>query len=247
MSLFINLRTFSDYSIGQSVIKLTDLAKYCQEKNIPAIALTDYNNLFGSLEFSLECIKVGVQPIIGAVITININSDENKNFSDILLLSKNKRGYENLIKLITNCYLNDSITPHITFTDLFNHSDGLILLSGSNNSPIEKLFNLGKKEEAKNIIKSFNSNFQNNFYLELSRSENYFNYEFDKFIKNIALEKNIPIVATNPTQYIKQTMQDALDTLICITKGRYLIEEERKKANPNYYLKSKISDGKIIF
>ncbi len=238
MSLFINLRTFSDYSIGKSVIKLNDLAKHCQEKSIPAIALTDYNNLFGSLEFSLECIKVGVQPIIGAVITINIGTENNNNLCDILLLSKNRCGYENLMKLVTTCYLNDSIIPHVTLTDLFDNFDGLILLSGSNNSPIEKLFNLEKKEEAKKIIELFNHNFQNNFYLELSRSDNDFDYEFDKFIKNIAIEKNIPIVATNSTQYIKQTMQDALDTLMCITTSRYLIEEERNKANPEAYLKS---------
>ena len=236
--MFINLRTFSDYSIGQSVIKLSDLAKHCHKKNIPAIALTDYNNLFGSLEFSLECIKVGVQPIIGAIITINVGTEDNKNLCDILLLSKSRCGYENLMKLITTCYLNDSVIPHITLTDLFDNSDGLILLSGNNGSPIEKLFNLEKKEEAKKLIELFNYNFQNNFYLELSRSDNYFDYEFDKFIKNIALEKNIPIVATNPTQYISQTMQDALDTLICITTGRYLIEEERNKANPEAYLKS---------
>ena len=188
MSLFINLRTFSDYSIGKSVIKLNDLAKHCKEKSIPAIALTDYNNLFGSLEFSLECIKAGVQPIIGAVITINIGTENNNNLCDILLLSKNRCGYENLMKLVTTCYLNDSIIPHVTLTDLFDNSDGLILLSGSNNSPIEKLFNLEKKEEAKKIIELFNHNFQNNFYLELSRSNNDFNYEFDKFIKNIAIE-----------------------------------------------------------
>ena len=71
MSLFINLRTFSDYSIGKSVIKLPDLAQHCLDKAIPAVALTDYNNLFGSLEFSLECQKKGIQPIIGTVITIN--------------------------------------------------------------------------------------------------------------------------------------------------------------------------------
>ena len=59
MQLFINLRTFSDYSIGKSVIKLPDLAKHCLDKIIPAIALTDYNNLFGSLEFSLECQNSG--------------------------------------------------------------------------------------------------------------------------------------------------------------------------------------------
>ncbi len=238
MQLFINLRTFSDYSIGKSVIKLPDLAKHCFDKIIPAVALTDYNNLFGSLEFSLECQKKGVQPIIGSVVTVNFGTREEESFADILLLVKSCLGYENLMKLISNCYLNNPDTPHVLLNDLFDNSEGLIVLCGSNNSPIEKLFYLDKKEEASQLADVLLSNLKDNLYLEITRSDNKFNYEFDEFIKKLAIDKNIPIVATNPTHYISQTMQDALDALICITEGRYLVEEERNKACSDGYFKS---------
>ncbi len=238
MQLFINLRTFSDYSIGKSVIKLPDLAKHCFDKIIPAIALTDYNNLFGSLEFSLECQKKGVQPIIGSVVTVNFGTKENENFADILLLVKSRLGYENLMKLISDCYLNNPHIPHILLDDLFDNSEGLLILCGSNNSPIEKLFYLGRKEEARQLTDILLSKFKGNLYLELTRLDSKFNPEFDAFIKKLAIDKDIPIVATNPTHYISQTMQDALDALICITQSRYLVEEERNKACADGYFKS---------
>ena len=238
MSLFINLRTFSDYSIGKSVIKLPDLAQHCLDKAIPAIALTDYNNLFGSLEFSLECQKKGIQPIIGTVITINFGTSEKEIFADILLLVKNKLGYENLMKLVSDCYLNSPHKPHIVLNNLLDNSEGLIILCGNNGSPIEKLFYLGRKKETRQFIDTLLENFKENIYLELTRLENKFDYEFDKFIKEVAIDKDIPIVATNPTYYINQTMQDALDALICITEGRYLVEEERNKACSDGYFKS---------
>jgi DNA polymerase-3 subunit alpha len=241
MSAYINLRTYSDYSIGKSVIKIQDLAEHCLNKRIPAVALTDYNNLFGSLEFSLECQKKGIQPIIGSVITI-IYNDEECEYADVLLIAKTRAGYENLMKLVSNCYLRNidpTSPPHILLQNLLEHSEDLIILCGSNNSPIEKLFNSGKKDEAKDFANILLEKFKDNFFLEISRAGEKCNHEFDKFIAEIALEKSIPIVATNPTQYISQTMQDALDALICITEGRYLIEDDRNKADSESYFKSK--------
>ena len=241
MSAYINLRTYSDYSIGKSVIKIQDLAEHCLNKRIPAVALTDYNNLFGSLEFSLECQKKGIQPIIGSVITI-IYNDEECEYADVLLIAKTRAGYENLMKLVSNCYLRNidpTSPPHILLQNLLEYSEDLIILCGSNNSPIEKLFNSDKKDEAKDFASILLEKFKDNFFLEISRAGEKCNHEFDKFIAEIALEKSIPIVATNPTQYISQTMQDALDALICITEGRYLIEDDRNKADSENYFKSK--------
>ena len=238
MKIFINLRTFSDFSIGKSVIKLPDLASYCFNKSIPAVALTDYNNLFGSLEFSLECQSKGVQPIIGSVVTIDFGNQENKRFGNILLLVKNHVGYQNLMHLVSSCYTNNAHYPYISLDSLFERYDGLIVLCGSNDSPIEKLFHLEKKEEACQFIDALLKRFQENLYLEISRCSNQLDYSFDKFLQNIAVKKNIAMVATNSTHYINEEMQEALDALICITEGRYLVEEERRKSYSDECLKS---------
>ncbi|WPX96296.1 DNA polymerase III subunit alpha [Candidatus Bandiella woodruffii] len=242
MSNYINLRTYSDYSIGKSVIKVQDLAEHCFKSHIPAVALTDFNNLFGSLEFSLECQKKGVQPIIGSVLTLNYGN-EKEQYANILLIAKTREGYENLMKLVSNCYLGNTdhtTPPHVLLEDIFENSKGLIALCGSNNSPMEQLFYADKHEAAKDLVNLLLENFQDNLFLELTRTENHeHQYEFEKFLATVALEKSIPIVATNPAQYINQTMQDALDALICITEGRYLIEDDRNKAGSESYFKSK--------
>ena len=241
--LYINLRTSSEYSIGKSVIKIPELAEYCLKGHIPAVGIADYNNLFGSLEFSLECQKRGVQPIIGSVVTIdysnNYNKRERQKYGDVLLIAKTRAGYENLMKLISDCYLKNSdpsSSPHISINEVLEKSDDLILLCGSNNSPFEQLFLTGKGDAAKGFINLLLEKFKENLFLELSRNNR--NYEFDEFLTTVALEKSIPIVATNPTQYITQNMQDALDALICITEGRYLIENDRNKAGSENYFKS---------
>ena len=245
MSTYINLRTYSDYSIGKSVIKIQDLAEHCLKKQIPAVGIADHNNLFGSLEFSLECQKRGVQPIIGSVLTISYHNqgqrEGEKQYADVLLIAKTKVGYENLMKLVSSCYLNHpefSSHPYIFINELLEKSDDLILLCGSNNSPLEQLFLAGKKDLANDFISLLLTKFKGNLFLELSRADENRNYEFDKFLTDIALKESIPIVATNPTQYINQDMQDALDALICIADGRYLIEENRNKAGSEHYFKS---------
>ena len=238
MSYFINLRTLSDYSIGKSVIKIPDLAEYCLQNSIPAIALTDHNNLFGSLEFSLECLKRGIQPIIGCIITVYLQNKEIGNIiGDTIILVKNEIGYRNLIKLMSY-YLMSNTKFRISFNDLLNYSQGLIILCGNNNSLIEKLFYRGKIKEAIELTDILLYHLRKNFYLELSRVRNDMNREFDQFIQTLAIKKNIPIVATNPTNYIKQDMYDALDALMCITENSFLIQEDRKKASFNTYLQS---------
>ena len=64
-SNFIHLRNYSQYSLSRGAIKITDLVNFCYNNKLPAISISDFDNLFGALEFSVECQNYGVQPIIG--------------------------------------------------------------------------------------------------------------------------------------------------------------------------------------
>ena len=65
---FIHLRTQSSYSLAEGALKVKKLISLAKQHNMPAIALTDNNNMFGALEFSIESINNGIQPIIGTSI-----------------------------------------------------------------------------------------------------------------------------------------------------------------------------------
>ena len=87
---FIHLRTLSSYSLAEGGIKINQLVELAVKYNMPAIALTDNNNMYGALEFSLECQKNGVQPIIGTAINI-IDITYNNQPAQINLLVKNEK------------------------------------------------------------------------------------------------------------------------------------------------------------
>ena len=62
---FVHLRVHTAYSLSEGAIRVKELAKLCLGHAMPAVAITDTNNLFGGMDFSLSLRQVGVQPIIG--------------------------------------------------------------------------------------------------------------------------------------------------------------------------------------
>ncbi len=111
---FIHLHLHSAYSLAEGAIKIKDLIDLCVEEKMPAIAVTDSNNLFGAMEFSLEATKRGVQPILGCQITVNEKEQQ------LVLLAQNKNGYNNLCKLSCSAYINENPKQEIyTNYDIF--------------------------------------------------------------------------------------------------------------------------------
>ena len=97
------MRTLSSFSLAEGALKIENIVKLAKKNNMPAIALTDNNNMFGALEFALECAANGIQPIIGA--SINLLNIKNKNkVSQISFLVKNERGYKNLQNAPPNAF-----------------------------------------------------------------------------------------------------------------------------------------------
>ena len=95
---FIHLRTLSSYSLSESALKINDLIKLAKKNNMPAIAITDNNNMFGVFEFALECFNNGIQPIIGTSINLLDVSYKDK-ISQLSFLVKSELGYKNLLHL----------------------------------------------------------------------------------------------------------------------------------------------------
>ena len=105
MNKFVHLRNYSQYSLSKGALRLNDLAKYCFKNKFPAISISDFDNLFGALEFSLECRNFSIQPIIGC----NLYLKSNKLIDGyVLLICKDKVGYQNLLNLVSKSYLENS-------------------------------------------------------------------------------------------------------------------------------------------
>ena len=133
---FIHLRTQSSYSLSESAIKIDKLIDLTKSENMPAVALTDNNNMFGALEFSIKCIQNGIQPIVGTSINIlSLNQSNNKFINQATFIAKNEKGYHNLIKLSSKSHLNNiNDFPGLELKDIYEYKDGLIIFFGGINT-----------------------------------------------------------------------------------------------------------------
>ena len=132
---FIHLRSQSSYSLSESALKIKKLVLLAKKNNMPAIALTDNNNMFGILDFSIECIENSIQPIIGTSINyLDIQTKEHP--SQLNFLVKNEEGYKNLLYLSSISHTAGNNSIGIYDKDLKNHTNGLICYIGGEYNPL---------------------------------------------------------------------------------------------------------------
>ena len=132
---FIHLRTQSSYSLAESTIKINKLVDLAKINNMPAIALTDNNNMFGVLEFSIECQKKGIQPIIGTSINL-LDVSHRGVFSQITFLVMNEEGYQNLLSLSSMSHTQQIHNVGINIETILKYSKGLIGFVGGEYNPL---------------------------------------------------------------------------------------------------------------
>ena len=164
--MFVHLRNYTQYSLSRGALKVREIVEYCLRNNCPAIGISDFGNLFGSMEFSLSCVQSGIQPIISSNIRIE---DENYSNCYLLLIASNYLGYKNLSRLVTKSFLktkNNSF-PSISISDLKNNNEGIICLSGGIDGILRKTFEKFGGEKTSKITSILQNIFSENFYLEI--------------------------------------------------------------------------------
>lgn len=243
MSDFVHLRVQSSYSLLSSALKLGEITECCAKYQMPAVALTDRNNLFSSLEFAILASKNSLQSISGAILTLKLEDSGKESFSDILLLAKNEQGYRNLLHLATIPYTqnNRDIQEHISIDDLRKYSDGLIMLSGYNLGPIGIALLDDDVVLATSRTKLFQEIFGNRFYFEIMRHD----LKDEKLIEaaylQLANKLQVPLVATNNVLFKDIEMHDAHDVLLCIADGVVSAEPNRTTVSNQCYFKSSVA------
>ena len=232
---FIHLRNYTQYSLSKGAIKINELISLCVENKIPAVSITDFNNLFGCMEFSIECVKKGIKPIIGSNIFLR---DENIAPGFLLLLCKNERGFQNLSKLISVSSLKNSVNSDVfvTVNNLKKFKEGLICLAGGQFGILSENFKQNNIKVTDKLINLFQEIYKNDFFLEIQRlSKKYVN--FNNFLISKSLSKNIPLVATNENFFLEKKFYNSHDALLSISEQKYIESEDRLKSNPEYYFK----------
>jgi len=245
MSNFIHLTNKTEYSLSEGALPIGRIAELCQSFQMPAVGISDTNNMFGALEFSERISQVGVQPIVGCNIKIKTpkeylheNIQNNDMYFFLNIYSKNEKGYENLLKLMSTSYMTDNVNAYLSIDELKKYNDGLIVLSGGNNSILAHSNDSYTTSQSSLFIKDFKKIFKDNFYIEIQRLGKS-NYRLNEnSILNLANDHHVPLVATNDVYFEGPEYYEAHDALMCIEKKLYVSQLDRNKLSREHYFKS---------
>ena len=245
MSNFIHLTNKTEYSLSEGALPIGRIAELCQSFQMPAVGISDTNNMFGALEFSERISQVGVQPIVGCNIKIKTpkeylheNIQNNDMYFFLNIYSKNEKGYENLLKLMSTSYMTDNVNAYLSIDELKKYNDGLIVLSGGNNSILAHSNDSYTTSQSSLFIKDFKKIFKDNFYIEIQRLGKS-NYRLNEnSILNLANDHHVPLVATNDVYFEGPEYYEAHDALMCIEKKLYVSQLDRNKLSSEHYFKS---------
>ena len=233
---FIHLHCHSNYSLLDSTVRLENLVKTAQQLGMSAVALTDTNNLSGSVEFFELAQQAGIKAIIGAEIVL-------ENESSVILLVKNQQGYHNLCEIITHGklkggHLKFQMNPHF----ITEHNEGLICLSGGKNSSIYFFLKRKNRRQAFHNTLLWKEAFKDDFYLELQSF-----YPQDDFsiiyLADLAKALKIKIVATNDVHMIRPQELEIWKVLRAIDKNT-LVNNITNWGHPDQFFKSPLQMGK---
>ncbi len=244
---FIHLRLHSAYSLAEGAVHISELAKLCIGNKMPAVAITDTNNMFGALDVSLSLPSKGIQPIIGCTLAIRHESTTDQNIHQkapdpgwLVLLAQTQAGYENLMFLVSRAHLGSAPTetPQISLVDLEGHSDDLICLTGGVKGPVGKYLQEDQFEKAEECLKYLNNIFPGRLYMEIARHGLAIEKKLESIFIDYAYRYDIPLVATNQVFFPKRKMYEAHDALLCIADGNYVEQTDRRQETPEHYFKS---------
>ena len=263
---FIHLHVHSSFSLAEGAVHISALADLCVRHKMPAIAITDTNNLFGALEASEKLSAAGVQSISGLQLAINLDrlmegqtgqagrsnmmgdgfgasagghkASHRKQMPHLVLLAQNEQGYKNLMALSSAAFLQSTHDVHhcVDLDFVFAHSEGLICLSGGHDGLLSVLLREGKFDGAEAVCDRLRTGFAQRFYVELQRHPAPAAYEND--LLRLAYDRDLPIVATNEVMFPVRDDYEAHDALLCIAEGAYVYQDDRRRVTPEHYFKS---------
>ncbi len=251
-SEFIHLRVHSAYSLSEGAIPIKALIELCKGQNMPAVAVTDTNNLFGALEFSGAAAKSGIQPIIGIQLAIEyetgtdtseldkMGKDKASPAAPMVFLAQSDTGYRNILKLLSYAYLQSEYThdPRIPQQVLLDNSTDIIALTGGPGGPLGKLILDSQIPAADSFLKTIRAMFDGRLYMEIMRHGTEEERRTEAAFLNMAYSHDIPLVATNEAFFPDRKMYEANDALICIEEKTYVSQSVRRRLTPEHYFKS---------
>lgn len=256
---FVHLHLHTQYSLLDGAIRIPDLIQTGVELGVPAIAQTDHGNMFGAIDFYTKCKSAGIKPILGSEIYFTPGSrfdkrpakraktvgtqdaeESSRQIHHLILLCKNKTGYENLCKLLSQAYLEGFYyKPRADIELLKEYSEGLVCTTACLKGEVGYNFFSDQDSRAVEAIQKLHAIFGDDFYLEIQENglpeQRIVNEKVIEYAKN----HNIQVVATNDCHYMTKEDATAQEVLLCVQTGKTYADENRMKmTTQEFYFKS---------
>ena len=230
---FVHLRTHTDFSMIDSIVKVKPLVKECAAKEMVAMALTDFTNFCGVVRFYGEMLSSGMKPIIGADVKIKSALCGEELF-DLTLLAKNNAGYKNITLLLSKAYQRGyDEFPYIDQEWLIEHREGVIILSGGFQGDIGKKLLKNNLDEVESTVAFYQEFFADHFYLAVSRTGRQDEERYIQSAITLAEKYDLPLVATNDVVFLKPDDFEAHEIRVAIRDGYTLDDPKRPKRYTN--------------
>jgi DNA polymerase III subunit alpha len=236
---FVHLRVHSSYSLSEGAIKADKIAALARDAAMPAVAIADSGNLFGSLEFSQACVAKGVQPIIGCQIALARTDNSRMAPDPMVLLAQSAAGLANLQRLSSFGFLESDAgqKPQLPFERIAEHAEGLFLLTGGTLGPLGRLLAEGQRDAAEVLLAQLLEAFPGRVAMELHRHGVATERAIEPGLIALADARGVPLVATNECFFARPDMYEAHDALLCIAEGRQISDPNRRRVTPEHWFK----------
>ena len=236
---FVHLHVHTEYSLLNGTVRIKPLVKSVAEAGMPAVAVTDQCNMFSMVKFYRAAMAAGVKPLVG--VDLWVADTDNSPPARLVLLCRNRTGYLNLTRLVSRAYTEGQQRgiPVVQFDWLDGCTDGLIALSGGRAGNVGQALLAKKPEHAAHLLQQWLQHFPDAFYLELQRTGRAGEEDYIHAAVELAVQLDVPVVATNDVHFIKTGDFDAHEARVCINEGRTLDDPRRShEFTDQQYLRS---------
>lgn len=237
---FVHLRLHTEFSLIDSTVRIKPLIAKVAEQGMTAIGISDQCNFYGLIKFYTAAQGAGLKPIIGADFLVRDPTEETKP-TLITLLAMNHTGYRNIILLISRAFQQGQYhgNAYIERGWISECNEGVIALSGGRHGDIGVALIGNHKNEALDALKGWQQDFPDRFYLELQRTGRENEEDYLHAAVELAVEQQVPVVATNDVRFLTADDFEAHESRVCIGEGRTLDDPRRERRySEQQYLRS---------
>ena len=273
MEPFAHLHVHTEYSLLDGQCKIARLFAKAAADGMPGFAITDHGNMFGIKEFFDVAAKENgkrekeglprVKPIFGCEVYVARRTLQQKEGKadmsgwHLILLAKNKKGYQNLIKAVSIGWVDGYyMRPRIDHTVLEQYHEDLICCSACLGGEIAKKFESGDLAAAEEAILWHKNLFGDDYYLELQRhktTDPLYNPEcyekqvpYNRFLQEMSAKHGVKLICSNDVHFVDEENAEAHDHLICMNTGKDLDDPTRMRYTKQEWFKTTEEMNKLF-